>query len=216
MQRGNLLRCCFRFDAVIEEEPPPLLSLLLSLPESPSTLVVGWRQSGLFCKQTGLAVAHHPLAILFCAAVPAIERGYVLLQTGAIPRLRLAVLEAMVTLWRILLCVVALWVALSTEEWQRFSQHVCVMQSWELALQHLGSHLGHHLRVVLWEYALFLAAFVLVNVAVSAMVRSMAETGNGWLWPQDHRRAVISVLRNLIVVPLAVIYLVETLRPMFG
>jgi hypothetical protein len=211
MQRANLLRCSFRFDAVIEEEP----ASLLGFPETPSSLAVAWRQSGIFCEQTGFAVAHHPLAILLCAAVPAIERGYVLAQTRTLPRLRLALLEAMVTLWRLLLCVVAIWMALSTEEWQRFSRHLGVMQSWELALQHLGAHLGNHLRVVLWEYAIFLAAFLLVNAAVSALVRALARGGNRWLQPAEHRRAMASVLRNLIVVPLAVIYLVETLRPMF-
>ncbi|MBT9329462.1 hypothetical protein [Paracidobacterium acidisoli] len=188
---------------------------MLYLADAPSSLALAWHQSGEFCLRTAAAVARHPLAVLVAAAVPAAERGYVLMQSRTLPRLRLTLLEALVTLWRVLLCVVAIWAALSGSEWLRLRQRVGVAESWQLALQHLGKHIGNHLRVVLWEYVLFIAGFALLNFAITALVRALGAAGKSRLQTPEHRRAAISVLRNLILVPLAVIYLVETLRPMF-
>jgi hypothetical protein len=152
---------------------------------------------------------------LVCAAIPAAERWYVLSRREILPRERLALLEGLVTLWRVILCAVAVWAALSAPEWLQLRQHLGTVASWELALQHIGGHLGHRLRVVLWEYVLFLAAFWLLNETVARAVKKLAASSRGWLNRKENCRATISVLRNLVLVPLAVIYLVETVRPMF-
>jgi hypothetical protein len=176
---------------------------------------MAWDHTRLFWWQTILAVSAHPFAVLFCAAVPAAERGYTLLQKNPIPRSRLVLLEATVTLWRIFLCWVAVRVALSRPEWLHLREQAASNAGWQLGMQRIGIHLSSHLHVVLWEIILFFAAFLLLNAIFGWLLRLAAAAGLRWLKVPQHKKAAASVLRNLILAPLAVIYLVELLRPAF-
>jgi hypothetical protein len=176
---------------------------------------MAWEHTRLFWWQTGVAVAAHPLAVLFCAAVPAAERGYTLSQKEPIPRARLVLLEATVTLWRLFLCWVAVRVALSRPEWLHLREQAMSLAGWQLAMQRIGIHLSSHLRVVFWEIVLFFAAFLLLNALLGWLLQLLASVSRNWLRVTQHRKAAASVLRNLILAPLAVVYLVELLRPVF-
>ena len=180
---------------------------------SPNGFTTAWQNSGAFWAETGMAVARHPLAVLACSAVPAAERAYLLLHTEPIPRWRLTLLEAVLTVWRVLLCVGALWVVLTPERWRAFWSRFSDNDAMQKSLQHLGAYLGQHLRVVLWELALFAAAFLLLNYALIWTARGLARLGA--LREADTQRAFVSVMRNLVLAPLALIYLVELLQQKF-
>jgi hypothetical protein len=148
--------------------------------------------------------------ILACSAVPAAERAYLLLETKPIPRWRLTLLEALLTVWRILLCLGAVWVAVSPQRWQLLRSHFSANASAQIALQRMGAYLGDHLHVVLWELLFFLAAFLLLNYLLVLASRALIPL-NVQRAP-NRRKAFVSVLRNLILVPLALIYLVQLLQ----
>ena len=113
----------------------------------PTGLATAWHNSGQFWVQTGMAVARHPLVVLVCAAVPAAERAYLLLETRPIPAWKQSLLEGLVTLWRILLCVGMVWVAVSGERWQLLRAHFSENAAAQTALQRMGTYLGDHLGV---------------------------------------------------------------------
>jgi hypothetical protein len=171
-------------------------------PESPLTLA--WRHTGAFWVQTGLVMAHHWFVILVCAAVPAVERGYRLLRARSATRSHLALMDFLVTLWRIGLCIVAIWAGTSGREWHSLSARVGVVAAWQFSLEELGSYFAHHLRMLIW------AAGKLLDAVVSLALRTGV-----WVRETNYQQAAASVLRNLILVPLAVIYLVEMARPIF-
>ena len=176
----------------------------------PTGLATAWHNSGQFWVQTGMAVARHPLVVLVCAAVPAAERAYLLLETRPIPAWKQSLLEGLVTLWRILLCVGMVWVAVSPERWQLVRLHFTGNQSAQVALQRMGTYLGDHLHVVLWELFFFAAAFLLLNYLLVLMSRALLSPD---VPPtRNRRKAFVSVLRNLVLVPLSLIYLVELLQ----
>jgi hypothetical protein len=179
-----------------------------------SSLALAWHHTGDFWAQTGAAIAHHPVAILACAAVPAAERGYVLSQSKPLGRGQLALMELVVTLWRIFLCAVAIWVACTGHEWQYLSSRVGAVAAWQVALGMLGAYLAHHLRMLLWELVFLGAALLLGTLILRWTVRAMA-LGLAWLREAHHQKAMRSVLRNLILAPILVIYLVEMARPVF-
>jgi len=180
---------------------------------APTGFPTAWQNSVQFWAQTGMAVARHPLVVLACAAVPAAERAYLLLHTEPIPRWSLTLLEGLLTVWRVLLCIGALWVVLSPERWQAFWSRFSDNDAMQKSLQHLGAYLGQHLHVVLWELVLFAAAFLLLNYALVWTGRGVARLGA--LRAADRQRAFVSVLRNLVLAPLALIYLVELAQQKF-
>lgn len=179
-----------------------------SRPASPLALACSHTQ--VFWAQTGFAIAHHPLAVLVCAAVPAAERGYVLLRGGALDRSRLVLLEALATVGRILLCFVAIWAACSGKEWRALQSKVGTTAAWQIAADQVGWHLAHHLRMLVWELLFFALALWAGFLVIRGVVRGLAR---GWLRESRPQRAAIGVLLNLILVPVAVIYLVEMARP---
>ena len=181
-------------------------------PESPLTLA--WRHTGAFWVQTGLAMAHHWFIILVCAAVPAVERGYRLLRARSASRSSLALMDFLVTLWRIGLCIVAIWAGTSGREWHSLSARVGVAAAWQFSLEELGSYFAHHLRMLIWELVFFALAFWAAGKLLDAVVTLAVRTGV-WVRETNYQQAAASVLRNLILVPLAVIYLVEMARPIF-
>jgi hypothetical protein len=176
----------------------------------PTGFTTAWHNSGGFWAETLAAVARHPVVVLVCAAVPAAERAYLLLETRPISRWRLTMLEALVTFWRVLLVIGAVWVAVSPAGWREFRFHFSENASAQMALQRMGTYLGDHLHVVLWELVLFAAAFLLLNYLVVLLSRALFRAdaqGAG-----NRRKAFVSVLRNLVLVPLGLIYLVELLQ----
>ena len=176
----------------------------------PTGFATAWHNSGGFWAQTGMAVARHPLVVLVCAAVPAAERAYLLLETKPIPAWKQSLLEGLVTLWRILLCVGMVWVAVSAEKWQSLRSFFSQSDSAQLALQRMGTYLGDHLHVVLWELFFFAAAFLLLNYALVLISRALLPPDVSGT--RNRRKAFVSVLRNLVLVPLALIYLVVLLQ----
>lgn len=189
-----------------------LLAAAAMRPESP--LTQAWRHTGAFWVQTGLALAHHWLIVLACAAVPAVERGYRMLRARSVSRSRLALMDFLVTLWRIGLCIVAIWAGTSGVEWRSLSARVGVVAAWQFALEELGSYFAHHLRMLIWEVLFFVLAFWAAAKLLDALVSATVRTGV-WVRQAHYQQAAASVLRNLILVPLAVIYLVEMARPIF-
>ncbi|HEX3470915.1 MAG TPA: hypothetical protein VHT28_06985 [Silvibacterium sp.] len=176
---------------------------------TPIGLTTAWHNSGEFWAQTWAAVARHPLLLLACSAVPAAERAYMLLQTNPIPRWKLTLLEAVLTVWRILLCMVAVWVTLTPERWKTFQLHFYGNDILQRSLQNFGAYLGKHLHVVLWELVLFTAAFLLLNYALVWIARGLARLGA--MGEAHKQKAFVSVVRNLVLVPLGLVYLVELL-----
>lgn len=189
-----------------------LLAAAAARPESP--LALAWRHTGAFWVQTVLALAHHWLVVLVCAAVPAVERGYRMLRARSATRAQLALMDFLVTLWRVGLCVVAVWAATSGVEWRSLSTRVGVIAAWQFALEELGTYFAHHLRMLIWELLFFALAFWAAGKLLDALVRLTVRTGV-WVRQAPYQQAAASVLRNLILVPLAVIYLVEMARPVF-
>jgi len=177
---------------------------------APTGFTTAWHNSGEFWAETLSAVARHPLLIVVCAAVPAAERAYMLLETRPISRGRVALLDAVLTVWRILLCVGAVWVAVTPERWEAIRLHFSGNASAQRAMQQLGAYLGNHLHVVLWELAFFAAAFLLLNYLLVLASRGLSHMG--MLQRKNARKAFVSVLRNLVLIPLALIYLVELLQ----
>lgn len=179
-----------------------------------SPLAIAWQHTQEFWVQTLAVIGRHPVAVLICGVVPAAERAYVLVRGERFGRGVLALLEGLVMLWRILLCSVAVWAACSGQEWQALRAQVGAAAAWQVALGRLGFHLAHHLRMVLWELLFFFIGFLLFHQIVVWCVRAVA-VRNQWLREPRHQRAVRSILRNLILAPMAVIYLVEMARPAF-
>jgi hypothetical protein len=177
---------------------------------APTGLDTAWQNSGEFLRQTGMAVARHPLAVLAFGVVPAAERAYLLLHRKPIPQWRLTMLEALLTVWRILLFVGAVWVAITPERWRVVRLHFSGNAAAQRALEQMGGYLGQHLHAVLWELALFAAGFLLLNYLLVLMARGLARLGA--LREANQKKAFVSVLRNLVLVPLALIYLVELLQ----
>jgi hypothetical protein len=169
-----------------------------------------WHNSGEFWAETGMAVVRHPLMVLLCGAVPAAERAYLLLETRPIPWWRLTLLEGILTLWRILICVAMVWVAANPERWALLRSHFSTNETAQIALQRMGAYLGDHLHVVLWELFFFAAAFLLLNYLLVLMSRALLPPDVGGI--RNRRTAFVSVLRNLVLVPLGLIYLVVLLQ----
>jgi len=172
----------------------------------PAGFTTAWQNSGDFWIETGIAVWRHPLLVLVCAMVPAAARAYLLLETGPIPAWRVALVEALLTVWRILLCVAMVWIAVTPAKWQSTRMLFSGNEMAQAALGRMGTYLGNHLHVVLWELAFFAAAFLLLNYLLVLASRRLFRSDEG-----NRRKAFVSVLRNLVLVPLALIYLVELL-----
>jgi hypothetical protein len=72
--------------------------------------------------------------------------------------------------------------------------------------------MAHHLRMLMWEILLFAAAFLLVHKAIFFAVRALSRA-SAWLRDEQHQHVLRSVLRNLILAPVMLIYIVEMTRP---
>jgi small-conductance mechanosensitive channel len=187
---------------------------MLTIPaaQTISPLSLAWRHTGIFWSQTATTLARHPVAILACASIPAVERWIVSMRGSRLSRGAIATLELLVTLWRVMLCVVVIWAACTGRELRELTAQMGAMAAWQVAIENVGVYLAHHIRAVLWELFFLAVALLLADRIARWLVLAFSRSVE-WLREKSHRRAVLSVWRNLILFPIAVIYLVEMARP---
>jgi hypothetical protein len=172
-----------------------------------------WQMSAAFWKQTFAAFLSHPGIVLLYATPVALERAWVVLRNRPIPAVSLVWLEACVNLWRLLLCAVAVWIVVTPAE---AAYLLKILQSNTLiqaTIDSLSLSLGDHVWLLAWEIGFCLAACIVLNLLLSGVARI-------WVMGQDvepeekknRRVAATAVARNLILVPLALIYVVIVVR----
>ena len=172
-----------------------------------------WQMSAAFLKQTLAVFSEHPGIVLLYATPVALERAWVVLRNRPIPGASLAFLEAFVNLWRLLLCAVAVWIVVTPAE---AAYLLKILQSNSLiqaTVDSLSLSLGKHLWLLVWEIGFCIAACFVLNFLLSGFARL-------WVMGQDvepeqkknRRIAVTAVARNLVLVPLALIYIVIVVR----
>lgn len=179
-----------------------------------SSLALAWEHSGQFWVKTGEALARHWAALLLFAAIPACARGYIRLRRGLLSPGRLALLDLLVVFARVWFCIVAVWASCTGNEWRDLSGRVGAVAAWQVGLGMVGVNVAHRLRMVSWEILFFVVVFFAADVILRTLVLSLG-LGIPWLHDQRHRQAARVLLVNLILVPTAVIYLVEIGRPLF-
>lgn len=180
---------------------------------SPSSLPEAWQMSAAFWKQSFAAFATHPGIVLLYATPVALERAWVVLRNRPVPARGLPWLEAMVNLWRLMLCAVAVWVVVTPAQAAYLLKILTSNTLIAATIDSLSASLGNHFWLLAWEIAFCLAACIVLNFLLSGFARI-------WVMGQDidheekkHRRmAVTALARNLILVPLALIYVVVVVR----
>jgi hypothetical protein len=178
---------------------------------NPYGFAAAWRHSEDFAQQTLTAVARHFPLLLAVAIIPAALRAYFILRARPTPHWEANLAEALLTIWRVLICVVAIWVTLTPHEWQAFKLRLHNSSQLQLAMQRKGAYLGHTLHILLWELLLFAVAFWLLRALLSVVATLAARSGS----PErraTRRKAFASALRNLVLAPLALIYVVTIVR----
>jgi hypothetical protein len=166
-----------------------------------------WHLTGVFWKQTLSAFAHHPGIVLLYAAPVATERAWVQLRPQSVRAGWLPSLEALIMLWRLVMCFVAVWIVLTPAQVvalrASFASNVLIQDT----LDSFGQKVARQLWLLSWEFVFYLAAFFLLAWLLSAMAR---------LWARDldiaadqkknERLALAAAARNLLLAPLAMIY----------
>ena len=185
------------------------------LVSSPYGFAAAWQHSRIFWQETLTAAAHHIPLLLAVAIVPAALRAYFTLRRRQIRHWELNLAEALLTILRVLICIVAIWITLTPHQWQAFKLHIQHIDQLQFAMQRLGAYLGKAVHTLLWELLLLVVAFWLMHLVLSLIADQLARPG-----PSDRqivrRKAIGSVLRNLILAPLALIYLVTIVRQAFS
>lgn len=173
--------------------------------------------SAAFCAEMLRAFAHYPAIILLYAAPPATFRAWVLLRSKPVPPWWLPPLEMLVAVWRLFMCAVAVWVVLTPPEMDELQNTLVSGASLMGSFDRLGQNAAMEAGPLFWEIVLFVAALILLNWLFSLIARA-------WLLGQDldyerkltQRHAMTAVIRNLLLVPLALIYVVVVVRYIFG
>ena len=173
--------------------------------------------SATFCVEMLSAFARHPAIILLYAAPPATFRAWTQLRTEPVPSWWLPPLEMLVLVWRLFMCAVAVWVVLTPPEMDELQATLVSGSSLMGTFDRLGQNAAMELSPLVWEIAIFAAALVLLNWLFSLIARA-------WLLGQDldyehkltQRHAMTAVIRNLLLVPLALIYVVVVVRYILG
>jgi hypothetical protein len=182
-----------------------------------SSLTNAWKLSGLFWKQTLSALADHFGVILLYAAPPATVRAWVLLRNKSVPAWWLPSLEALAAVWRTLMCVVAVWVVLTPEQMDSLRGTIVSDASVQAKLSRLGEILGRQTWLLWWEIAFFAAAFLLLSWLISLIARFWIQGRESVPAQRNAQRAAFAaVARNLLVYPLALIYIVVAIRHAFN
>lgn len=186
-------------------------------PGPESTLVEAWRLSRVFWTQTLTAFAQHPGIVLLYAAPPATARAWLLLRTKAVPAWWLPSLEALIALWRLLMCVVAVWVVLTPAQMAALQHTFTSNALIQSMLDTLGENFGNQLWLLVWEIAIYLVAFFLLTWLLDGMARLWVRGLDMDAERKLHQRqAVSAVTRNLLLAPLALIYAVIVIRQFLG
>lgn len=178
-----------------------------------SPLAEAWRLSGVFWRQTLIAFARHPVILLLYAAPPATERAWLLIRTKSVPAWWLPTLEAFVAVWRLLMCAIAVWILLTPPQMRALRATLASNAQVQEALYHLGRNIGKQLWLLLWEIVLFAAAFLILSWLFGRMARLWVRGQDMALDQMDNQRlALASVARNLLLVPLALMYVTAVIR----
>jgi hypothetical protein len=198
-------------NAALQRSIFPVISSL----SSPYGFAAAWQHSRLFWEQTLAAAGHHLQLLLAVSIIPAALRTYLILKAQPIGRWELNLAEALLTIWRILICAVAIWAVLTPREWQTFKLRLHHTDQIQIAMQRMGAYLGNLLHILLWELLLFALAFWLLHWALWLIAGQLARPGARERRAL-RRKAISSFLRNLILGPLALIYMVAIMRQAFS
>jgi hypothetical protein len=185
---------------------------------APEGFVAAWHHSGVLWRHTLAVIAEHPLPVLACAAIPAVIRAYMLLRLRPMASWRVAVVDFVLMLFRLALCFVAVRVVLTPLQWQQLGSHITSNGRMQVALQEVGGRVGTQLHMYLWELALFLLAFMLLHFLLHSLARLLAAfepKRYSRFVKTARRKAMDSALRNLILAPLLLIYIVEMAQQVF-
>jgi hypothetical protein len=178
-----------------------------------SALSEALKLSGAFWKQTLTAFVRHPGVVLLFAAPVAIERAWALLRARPVPTWWLPSLEAVVYLWRLLMCLVAAWVVLSPAQTAALRAVLRSNARIQTTIGRAGATMGNQLWLLLWEIVFCAAAFFLLNWLLNAVASLGARSLNMDTHLKETRQgALVSAARNLLLVPVALIYLAVVLR----
>lgn len=172
-----------------------------------------WQMSAAFWEQTLAAFFSHPGIVLLYATPVALERAWVVLRTRSAPSRGLPWLEAVVVFWRLILCAVAVWVVVTPAQAAYLLKTLQSNTLIQATIDSLSQSLGDHLWLLAWEIGFCLTACIVLNFLLSGVARL-------WVMGQDvepeerknRRVAVTAVARNLVLVPLALIYIVVVVR----
>lgn len=185
-------------------------------PDTESALAVAWQMSGVFLTQTLIAFAQHPGIVLLYAAPPATERAWVLLRSKPIPAWWLPSMEGLVAIWRLLLCAVALWVVLTPVQIAFLRGALTSSATFQAALDTFSENVNKGPDPLLWELAFFLAVFFLLNWLLSLIAHFWIEAPDLEQERRENQRlALAAVARNLLLIPLALIYVAVVVRHIF-
>ncbi|MFT4113027.1 hypothetical protein [Silvibacterium sp.] len=174
-----------------------------------------WQHSRAFLRETGIAVSRHFWLLLVLCVIPASLRVYLHLRTRPAQRWEMNLAEALITAWRVLLCAVCIWAICTAHQWKTFKCRLFQPDQLEVGLQKLGVNLGQMLHTVLWELLFFALGMWLIHQLLLIVADLL--TRNGYRGGRPVRRkAVASALRNLILAPLSVLYVVALIRQAFS
>jgi len=186
-------------------------------PSTGSVFVEAWRLTRTFWSQTLTALAQHFPIILLYAAPPATYRAWVIIRTKPVPAWWLPSLEALVAVWRFLMIAVVVWIVLTPAELATLQTTLTSNAQIEDTLTRLGQTLGNQLWLLFWESAFFLAVFLGLSLLLSIMARLWVQGADiDMERKKDQRLAMAAVARNLLLVPLAMIYVVVVIRHAVG
>jgi hypothetical protein len=182
-------------------------------PSSGSVFADAWQLSRTFWTQTLTAWAQHFVIVLLYAAPPATYRAWVILREKSVPAWWLPALEALIAVWRFLMIALAIWIVLTPAELATLRAAVTSNDQFQDILYHLRQAVGGQTWLLAWEIVFFLLAFLFIAWLLSLMAR---------LWVQgtdlDRERKIIqckalsAAARNLLLVPVAMIYVVVAIR----
>jgi hypothetical protein len=147
----------------------------------------------------------------------AAERGWVLLRTRPVPAWWIPCLDALLILWRVLMCAVALWVVLTPSQTATLRDVLASNTLMQAKLDGLGMAIGRQLWLLAWEILLYIAAFSLLNLLLSLLASMWARRQNVDPGRKENQRAALAAIaRNLLLIPMALIYIAVVVRYVVG
>ena len=136
-----------------------------------------------------------------------------LLRTKPVPAWWIPLFDAFLILWRVLMCAVALWVVLTPAQTATLRDALASNALMQAKLDGLGEAIGRQLWLLGWEILLYIAAFVLLNLLLSLSARLWNRGRKAISDRQMNRQAAVAaVVRNLVLIPLGLIYIAVVVR----